>query len=128
MKEKMKEKMKENIKQLIKNLKTTIQSIVKVKNKIVFKMKRKIYNLMYRRLTYIPEKGMWVSTVVFPKDLAFIDKEDNVTICGVTDVFAGNEKKVDFEPLHTVYIKKASESGNIHREVVKRIMKNGVDI
>ena len=104
----MKEKMKE--------IKTKIQ-------KIVYKIKKKIYDLKYRRLTYIPEKGMWVSTVVFPAKMT----EDGV--CGVTDVFAGNEKKVDFETLHSVYIKKASESGNIHRDVVKcvkggRIMQN----
>lgn len=75
-------------------------------------MKKVIYNLRYRRLTYVSEKGMWVSTVVFPYKI-----EDGV--CGVTDVFSGNEKNVDFDPLYSVYIKKASESGNIHRDVVK---------
>ncbi len=111
------------MKELKQKLKMTIQDIVKVKNKIVYKIMKKIYNLKYRRLTFISEKGMWISTVVFPATLT----EDGV--CGVTDVFAGNEKKVDFEPLHTVYIKKASESSYIHRNVVKcvkggYIMKN----
>jgi hypothetical protein len=96
----MKEKMKE--------LKMKIQ-------KMVYWIKKKIYNLRYRRLTYIPEKGLWVSTVVFPIKMT----EDGV--CGVTDVFAGNEKKVDFDALHSVYIKNASESGDIHRDVVKRM-------
>ncbi len=94
------------IKEKIKEIKTQIQ-------KIVYKIKKKIYDLKYRRLTYIPEKGLWVSTVVFPAKMT----EDGV--CGVTDVFAGNEKKVDFETLHSVYIKDASESGTIHRDVVK---------
>lgn len=94
--------MKENINQL----KTRAQ-------KIIYKIKKKIYDLKYRRLTYIAEKGMWVSTVVFPGKVT----EDGV--CGVTDVFAGNNKKVDFETLHSVYITNASESGNIHRDVVK---------
>jgi len=100
----MKEKMKENIREL----KTEIQ-------KIIYKIKKKIYDLKYRRLTYIPEKGVWVSTVVFPAKMT----EDGV--CGVTDVFAGNDKKVDFESLRSVYIKEASESGNIHRDVVKYV-------
>lgn len=112
----MKENMREEIKEKIRELKINIQ-------KIVYKIKKKIYYLMYRRLTYIPEKGVWVSTVVFPAKMT----EDGV--CGVTDVFAGNEKKVDFESLHSVYIKDASESGNIHRDVVNcvkggHIMKN----
>lgn len=94
------------MKEKINQLKTKIQ-------KIVYKIKKGIYNFMYRRLTYIPEKGMWISTVVFPAKMT----EDGV--CGVTDVFAGNDKKVDFESLHSVYIKNASESGNIHRDVVK---------
>lgn len=105
--------MNKQMKELKQKLKMTIQDIVKVKNKIVYKIMKKIYNLKYRRLTFISEKGMWISTVVFPATLT----EDGV--CGVTDVFAGNEKKVDFEPLHTVYIKKASESSHIHRDVVK---------
>lgn len=96
------------MKEKINQLKTKIQ-------KIVYKIKKKIYDLKYRRLTYISEKGMWVSTVVFPAKMT----EDGV--CGVTDVFAGNEKKVDFETLHSVYIKKASESGNIHRDTVKYV-------
>jgi hypothetical protein len=104
------------MKEKINQLKTKIQ-------KIVYKIKKKIYDLKYRRLTYIPEKGLWVSTVVFPAKMT----EDGV--CGVTDVFAGNEKKVDFETLHSVYIKNVSESGDIHRDVVKcvkggHIMKN----
>lgn len=119
----MKEKKKEKIKELIKELKAKIQ-------KIVYMIKKKIYYLMYRRLTYIPEKGLWVSTVVFPGKVT----EDGV--CGVTDVFAGNEKKVNFEALHSVYIKEASESGNIHRDVVKCVkgeyiienLKNGVNV
>lgn len=94
------------MKEKINQLKTKIQ-------KIVYKIKKKIYDLKYRRLTYIAEKGMWVSTVVFPAKMT----EDGV--CGVTDVFAGNEKKVDFETLHSVYITNASESGDIHRDVVK---------
>lgn len=65
----MKDKMKE--------LKTKIQ-------KIAYRIKKKIYDLKYRRLTYIHEKGLWVSTKM---------TEDGV--CGVTDVFAGNDKKVD---------------------------------
>lgn len=100
--------MKYNMKEKMKELRTQIQ-------KIVYKMKKKVYDLKYRRLTYIPEKGLWVSTVVFPAKVT----EDGV--CGVTDVFAGNEKKVDFDTLHSVYIKDASESENIHRDVVKYV-------
>ncbi len=95
----------ESMKEKIKKLKMKIQ-------KMVYWIKKKIYDIRYRRLTYIPEKGLWVSTVVFPALT-----EDGV--CGVTDVFAGNEKKVDFDALHSVYIKKASESEHIHRDVVK---------
>ena len=100
----------ENMKEKIKELKIKIQ-------KIVYKIKKKIYDLKYRRVTYIPEKGVWVSTVVFPV---------NITegIYGVTDVFPGNEEKVDFEPLHSVYIKKISDAVNTHRDVVKCV-KNG---
>lgn len=94
------------MKEKINQLKTKIQ-------KIVYKIKKKIYDLRYRRLTYVPEKGLWVSTVVFP------DKVTEDGVCGVTDVFAGNEKKVDFEALHSVYMTNVSESGNIHRDVVK---------
>lgn len=97
----------ENMKERMKKLKMKIQ-------KLVYWIKRKIYYLRYRRLTYIPEKGVWVSTVVFPGKVT----EDGV--CGVTDVFVGNEKKVDFsEVLHSIYIRNASESGNIHRDMVK---------
>lgn len=111
------------MKEKIIGLKTKIQ-------KIVYMIKKKIYYLKYRRLTYIPEQGLWVSTVVFPGKVT----EDGV--CGVTDVFAGNEKKVDFEALHSVYIRYASESGNIHRDVVKCVkggnvienLKNGVNV
>ncbi len=56
----------------------------------------------------------------------------------MTDVFAGNDKKVDFESLRSVYITDASESGNIHRDVVKCVkgghvmenfeLKSGVNI
>jgi hypothetical protein len=94
------------MKEKINQLKMKIQ-------KIVYKIKKTMYDLKYRRVTYIPEKGLWVSTVVFPGSVT----EDGV--CGVTDVFVGNERKVDFESLHSVYIKEASESGNIHRDVVK---------
>lgn len=99
--------MKENIKWLK----------IKIHN-IVYKIKKKIYDFMYRRLTYIPEKGVWVSTVVFPT---------NITdgIYGVTDVFQGNEKKVDFEALHSVYITNVSDAVNIHRDMVKSV-KNGI--
>lgn len=114
----------------MKELKTKIQ-------KMVYWIKKKIYYFKYRRLTYISEKGMWVSTVVFPAKIT----EDG--ICGVTDVFVGNKKKIDFETLYSVYIKNASESGNIHRDVVKCVkggyvmenlgyimenLKNGVNI
>lgn len=108
------------MKEKLKELKIEIQ-------KIVYKIKKKIYDLKYRRVTYIPEKRVWVSTVVFPGSVT----EDGVH--GVTDVFPGNEKKVDFEPLHSVYIKNASDAVNIHRDVVKSmrngyILKNEVDI
>ena len=89
--------MKEKMKELIMKLKTT-------KNKIVYKMMKKIYDLMYRRTTYIPEKGAWVLTAVFPSNVI----ED---ICGVTDVFKGNNKKVeDWMPVYTEYIKKSNHS------------------
>lgn len=93
---------------------------------IVYRIKKKICDLMYRRVTYIPEKGVWVSTVVFPFELS-----DG--ICGMTDVFSGNDKKVDFEPLHTVWIKKISDAVNIHRDMVNcarkgYILKNEVKI
>ena len=102
--------MKEKLKEKIKELRIAIQ-------KIVYKIKKKIYDLKYRRVAYISEKGMWVSTVVFP---------DSITdgIYGVTDVFSGDEKKVGFETLHSVYIKKVSDTINIHRDVVKCV-KNG---
>lgn len=87
-------------------------SLVRIKNKLIYKIKKKICDLRYRRLTYVHEKGMWISTVVFPVEI--VDG-----IYGITDVFAGKEKQVDFMPLHSVYIKKISESGNIHRDVVK---------
>jgi len=95
-----------DMKKNTKGLKTNIQ-------KLVYRIKKWIYDIRCRKVTYIPEKGLWVSTVVFPVKMT----EDE--ICGVTDVFAGNEKKVDFDALYSVYIKKASESGNIHRDVVK---------
>ena len=109
----------ENMKEKIKKLKMKIQ-------KIVYKIKKKIYDLKYRRVTYIPEKGVWVSTVVFPVNIT--DE-----ICGVTDIFLGNEKKVDFDPLHSVYIKNVSDAVNIHRDMVKSvrngyILKNEVNI
>lgn len=100
-------------------LKMVVYRMHIIKNKIVYKIKSKIYNLMYRRVTYVSEKGMWISTVVFPAKLT----EDGH--CGVTDVFPGNEKKVDFDVLHSEYIKEASESRNVHREVVK-LVKNGL--
>lgn len=114
------------MKELVQKIKMAIQYIVKIKKRIVYKIKKKMYDLKYRQLTYIPEKGVWISTVVFPVEIT-----DG--ICGVTDVFQGNEKKVDFEPLHTVYIKKVSESINIHRDVVKcvksgHILKNEVNM
>lgn len=99
------------MKEKIKELKMGIQ-------KIVYRIKKGIYNFMYRKVTYIPEKGMWVSTVVFPVKMT---KDE---IYGITDVFAGNEKKVNFDALYSVYIKKPSESGNIHRDVVKCV-RNG---
>lgn len=122
---KIKEKIEEKIGELQKNLKVAIESIVDSKNKIIYKIDKKIYNLKYRRATYVPEKGLWVSTVVFPKGIASIDSsidgKGNITIYGVTDVFAGDEKKVYFESLYAVYIKKPSESGDVHRDVVKRV-------
>jgi hypothetical protein len=95
----------ENMKEKIKGLKTNIR-------KLIYRIKKYMYNIRYRKVTYIPEKGLWVSTIVFPYSIA-----DGV--CGVTDVFSGDEKKVDFDALYSVYIKKPSESGNIHRDVVK---------
>lgn len=119
----MNEETKQKMEKLNRQSKMIIQNIVKIKNRIVYKIVKNIYNLKYRRLTFISEKGMWVSTVVFPVKLT----EDG--ICGVTDVFAGDKKKVDFEPLHSVYIKNPSESSHIHEDVVKcvkggYIMKN----
>lgn len=115
-------------------MKKLVTKLKTVKDKIIYKIAKKICDLMYRRVTYIPEKGLWVSTVVFPGNIMFTDGEDNATICGVTDVFRGTKKKVtSFEALHSVYINKASESGNIHRNVVKcakggYILKNAIDI
>ncbi len=112
-------KIKDKIKENIQKFRLAILYIVKLKNKIVYKIMKKIYILMYRRVTYIPEKGMWVSTVVFPGNI--VDG-----ICGMTDVFAGDRKKVEsFEALHSEYIKKGSESGDIHRNVVK-LVKTGI--
>ncbi len=99
------------MKEKIKEMKTKI-------NNIVYKIKKKIYDIIYRRITYIPEKGLWVSTVVFPSDLSINGK---TTICGVTDVFEGNEKKVYFDSLYTVYLNKPSESSEIHRKIVKLV-------
>ena len=97
--------MKENMKELIKKLK-------KMKNKIIYKIMKMIYDLMYRRATYIPEKGVWVLTVVFPSIIA----ED---ICGVTDVFKSNNRKVeDWMPIYTEYIKK-SDSDQIYLKTVR---------
>lgn len=91
--EKMKEKMKE-----------FIVKAKKIKSKIIYKMMRRIYDLLYRQRTYIPEKGVWVLTAVFPSNI----EED---ICGVTDVFKGNNKKVeDWIPIYTEYIKKSTHS------------------
>ena len=106
------------MKEKIKELKIAIQ-------KIVYKINKKIYDLKYRRATYIPEKGVWVSTVVFPVNIT--DE-----IYGVTDVFSGNEKRVDFESLHSVYITNVSDAANIHRDMVKcvksgHILKNFAD-
>lgn len=84
----------------------------KVKNKIIYNIMKKIYDLKYRRATYIPEKGMWVSTVVFPTKIV----DD---ICGVTDVFPGDGRKIDYDTLHSVYIKNASDANAVHRDVVK---------
>lgn len=107
--------MKDEIKENIQKFRLAILYIVKLKNKIVYKIMKKIYILMYRRVTYIPEKGMWVSTIVFPGKIA-----DG--ICGVTDVFAGDIDKVkSFEALHSVYINKGSESEDVHRNVVKYV-------
>ena len=104
--------MKDKINKLEKILKMMIQNIIKKKNKIVYKIMKKIYDLKYRQLDYIPEKEIWISTVIFPTEI--VDG-----ICGVTDVFKGNKDKVNFEALYTVYIKKASESRDIHNTVVK---------
>ena len=113
----MKANINEKMKELRIKIKELIQKIKELIQKIVYKIKKKLYDLKYRRVTYIPEKGVWVSTVVFPV---------NITdgIFGITDVFPGNEKKVYFEPLHSVYIKKVSDAVNIHRDVVKCV-KNG---
>lgn len=112
------------MKELIAKLKT-------VKNKIVYKIKKMIHNLLYRQATYyrqatcIPEKGVLVSTVVFPKDLVFTDGEDKATICGVTDVFKVNGNKIeDPIPIYSEYINKRSDAGAIHRSVVEE-MKTG---
>lgn len=111
----------------IREIRVLIIVLKKVKNKIVYNIMKKIYDIEYRRVTYIPEKGMWVSTVVFPKKIA----DD---ICGVTDVFPGDRNKADYGTLlHSVYIKKASESGAIHRDAVRcvkggYILKNEVTI
>ena len=116
----MKENIKEKIKELkikIKELKIKIKQLKIVIHKIIYEIQKKIYDLKYRRVTYIPERGLWISTVVFPENI--IDG-----IYGMTDVFPGNEKKVDFESLHSVYIKKVSDAVNIHRDVVKCV-KNG---
>lgn len=107
---------------MIEKIKELNKKLKKITNKIVYKIMKKYYDLVYRKVTYIPERGLWVSTVVFPKDIAFTDGEDNVAVCGVTDVFRGNKRKVtSFEALYSVYINKVSESGNIHRDVVKCI-------
>jgi len=78
--------------------------ISKMRFKIVYKLKQKIYNLLYRQSTYIPEKGVWVLTKVFPSNIA----DD---ICGVTDVFKGNNKKVeDWIPIYSEYIYQSTHS------------------
>lgn len=106
------------MKESIKGLRMKIQ-------KIIYKIKKKIYDLKYVRVTYIPEKGVWVSTVVFPGGVT-----DG--IYGVTDVFPGDQNKVDFDALHSVYIKRVSDAINIHRGVVKNvknwILKNEVEM
>lgn len=113
------------IKELCKELRVTIQNIVKIRNKIVYKINKKICDLLYRRVTYIPEKGIWVSTVVFPKNIVFSDGEDSATICGVTDVFKGNRDRVkDWIPIHSEYINRITDAKTIHRSVVED-MKTG---
>lgn len=105
-------------------MKEKIRELKMAIHEIVYKIKRELYNLKYRKLTYIPEKGVWISTVVFPTDID--------GIYGVTDVFPGNEKKVDFEPLRSVYIHNVSDAVNIHRNMVNSvrngILKNEVEI
>lgn len=113
--------MKENIK---KKLKMIIERIVKIKKKIIYRIQKKICDLLYRRITYIPEKGVWISTVIFPKSIAFSDGEDKAIICGVTDVFKGDEKKVDFIPVYSAYINKRSDAKTVHLSVVEE-MKTG---
>lgn len=82
--------------------------------KIIYMIKKKICDIIYKRLTYIPERGLWVSTVVFPVEI--IDG-----VYGVTDVFRGDNKKVNFESLYSVYIKKISNTTHIHGVVVDSI-------
>ena len=111
--------MKEKIEKLTVKLKT-------IKNKIVYKIQKKMCDLLYRRQTYISEKGLWVCTVVFPKDIIFNDGEDKATICGITDVFKGNEKgKIeDPLPIYSEYINRRPDARAIHKSVIEE-MKTG---
>lgn len=100
--------MKEKIKELIRKLKT-------IKTKTVYRIKKKICSLMYDRITYIPEKETFVATIVFPTNIT-----DDIR--GVTDVFKGSKKKIEYLiPLYTEYIRKISLSGNVHKNVVRRV-------
>jgi len=108
-----------------------------IKYKIIYKLKQKIYNLLYRQSTYIPEKGVWVLTKVFPSNIV-----DN--ICGITDVFKGNNKEVtDWIPVHSEYIYQSTRSGfvmfmeyitglldyrMVHNNVVKSVKEGKVTI
>lgn len=99
----------EKMKELIRKLKT-------IEDRVIYKIKKKTYNLLYRRATYIPKEGLWVLTAVFPKEIA-----DG--IYGVTDVFPGDKKKISSTiPLHSVYIEKISDAVKIHKDVVELII------
>lgn len=96
-----------------------------IKNKSIYDIKKKICDILYKRVTYIPEKGLWVSTVIFPKDLVFSDGDNVDVICGVTEVFKGNKDKVEYsEQVRTTYINKRSDASAVHRSVVEE-MKTG---
>lgn len=101
-----------------------VKRIAKIKKNIIYRIQKKICDLLYRRITYLPDKSIWISTVIFPKRITFSDGEDEATICGVTDIFKGDENKVDLIPIYTQYINKRSDAKAIHLSVVEE-MKTG---